>query len=111
MESMPPVCLQVVNSNFQAPPHIRLDQFLQQDPSAPFDCTDSEAGTPVSQAGVWPLGSQVSSGTVIVRNSHKAKPSLTFTASIEDYAKKANPSTWEPARFRKSQLVRIQPGM
>ncbi len=52
---------------------------------------------------------QVSSGTVVVNHAHD-KPSLTFTASIEDYARKADPSCWEPAKFKKSQFVRVSPG-
>ena len=88
-----------------------MDRFLQREPSAAYTCTDSDTGSPASPNGLWHLESRVSSGTVVVNQGHNAKPSLTFTASIEDYAKKADPSTWEPAKFRKSQIVRVQPGM
>lgn len=68
--------------------------------------------TPPQTNFLWqaahPLESELSSTTVIV--NHHAQPSLTFTASIEDYAHKADPKNWGPLKFKKGQSVRIRPG-
>jgi hypothetical protein len=89
-------------------PNMQLRNLLQKGQSPAV--TESAPGTPYSTDSGTDLESQMSSGTVVVKQAHNNKPSLTFTASIEDYAKKADPTTWEPARFRKSQYVRVQPG-
>ena len=92
---------------YKLPPAIRFDQLLQREQSSGQAASESE--TPMSIAG-YGLESMPSSGTVVVTDAHQAKLSLSLTASIEDYAKKADPANWGPPKFRKSQLVRVQPG-
>ena len=95
-------------SAYRLPPAIQIERFLPRQASRGY--TDSEAGTPLSTDGTAALESESSTGTTVVNQPHRANVSLSLTASIEDYSKKANPANWGPPVFRKSQFVRVQPG-
>ena len=84
---------------------IQLSRYLYSEKSF----ADSQPQTPTSNADTA-LVSEISTGTVVVTEAHQSKISLSLTASIEDYAKKADPANWAKPLFRKSQFVRIQPG-
>lgn len=91
--------------DYQLPPSIQLSRYLYSEKSF----ADSQPQTPTSNADTA-LVSEISTGTVVVTEAHQSKISLSLTASIEDYAKKADPANWAKPLFRKSQFVRIQPG-
>ena len=95
-------------SAYRLPPAIQIERFLPRQASRGY--TDSEAGTPLSTNGTAALESESSTGTTVDNQPHRANVSLSLTASIEDYSKKANPANWGPPVFRKSQFVRVQPG-
>ena len=95
-------------SAYRLPPAIQIERFLPRQASRGY--TDSEAGTPLSTDSTAALESESSTGTTVVNQPHRATVSLSLTASIEDYSKKANPANWGPPIFRKSQFVRVQPG-